>query len=58
MAQPTSSDSMPTPPDVNKDGTADSLGAHRFDQHYGTDQPVGPEPEEPSTPEPAIDGIV
>lgn len=57
MANATSSNGMPTPPDVFAGGTVKpNLDFSRFDQQYANDQPVGPEPDEPSKPEPAVDG--
>jgi hypothetical protein len=57
MANAKDSNGMPTPPDVFVGGTVKpNLDFSRFDQHYATDQPVGPEPDEPSGSEPAVDG--
>lgn len=50
MAQPKGPDDLPTPQDTFQDGTKYPLGAHRFDQATATDQPIGPEPDEPSGP--------
>lgn len=47
MANPTSSDDMPSPPDVFVGGDVIPLGSFRFDKWTATDSPVGPEPESP-----------
>lgn len=48
---------MPDVQDPQAGGMAKpNAGFSRFDQHTASDKPIGPEPEEPATPEKAISG--